>query len=294
MEDLRIAPHRPPDWLGQFLDAERLPEAYGVFIDEVARPLADDIVRRAGEGRLVVGVCGAQGSGKSTLTAVLGRLLETRGLRAAVLSLDDLYLTRAQRSALGAQVHPLLATRGVPGTHDVDLGRRLLGDLRKLGEVVLPAFDKASDDRIAGPSFEGPADVVLFEGWCVGARPQPEADLDAPINALERQWDADGAWRRYVNAQLAGPYQALFDQIDRLVLLKAPSFEAVLGWRIEQERKLRDRLAREGREDARAMNDAEVAGFIQHYERLTRWILAEMPGRADVVVPLGVDRRPLA
>lgn len=281
------------DWLAKFLADERLPEAYGAFVEQVARPMAADIAARAGTGGFLIGVCGAQGSGKSTLAAVLGRLLELRGLRVANLSLDDLYLTHSERAALGARVHPLLATRGVPGTHDVALGLRLLADLRRPGKHVLPTFDKAVDDRGEGRVFEGPADVVLFEGWCVGALPQPASDLTAPINALERERDPDGIWRGYVNEALAGEYQALFGQMDRLVLLRAPSFEAVLGWRLEQERKLRDRLAREGRSIDRAMSDEQVAAFIQHYERLTRWILTEMPGRADVVVRLYESRRPL-
>lgn len=281
------------DWLAEFLAHERLPDGYATFVEQVARPMADDVAGRIQAGGLVLGVCGAQGSGKSTLAAVLGRLLEQRSLRVARLSLDDLYLSHAARAALGARVHPLLATRGVPGTHDVAPGRRLLEDLRRPGRHVLPTFDKAADDRGEGRVFEGPADVVLFEGWCVGARPQPPGDLIAPINALERERDPDGTWRGYVNAALTGDYQALFGRIDRLVLLQAPSFEAVLDWRLEQERKLRERLAREGRSAERAMSDAQVAAFIQHYERLTRWILAEMPGRADAVVRLDERRQPL-
>lgn len=280
-------------WLAKFLADERLPDDYGALVERVARPMVDDLAARVPAGGLVLGVCGAQGSGKSTLTAVLARLLELRGLRVASLSLDDLYLTHDERVALGARVHPLLATRGVPGTHDVALGRRLLEDLRRPGRHVLPTFDKAADDRGAGRVFEGAADVVLFEGWCVGARPQPPGDLTEPINSLERERDPDGAWRAYVNTALAGDYQALFGGIGRLVLLQAPSFEAVLGWRLEQERKLRDRLVREGRGAGRAMSDAQVTAFIQHYERLTRWILAEMPGRADAVVRLDEHRRPI-
>ena len=102
-------------------------------------------------------------------------LLEAKGLKAAVLSLDDLYLSRAERNRLAATIHPLLCTRGPPGTHDVELGQTLLHDLMRAREVKLPSFDKASDNQ-HGPeqlkSFNGPADVVIFEGWCVGARPE--------------------------------------------------------------------------------------------------------------------------
>ncbi|HEX5377408.1 MAG TPA: kinase, partial [Phenylobacterium sp.] len=136
-----------------------------------------------------------------------------------------------------------------------------------------------------------PVDVILFEGWCVGARPQPPQALAEPINALERLEDPEGRWRAYANDALAGPYRALFDRLDLFVLLQAPSFEVVLEWRREQERKLRERLAREGADPGRAMSDEAVARFIAHYERITRWILDEAPGRADIVVRLDAGRR---
>ena len=277
--------------MDDFLARERLPASYAETVAEVAAPLAGRIADLARPGGVVVGLCGPQASGKSTLTAVLAQLLEERDLRAAVLSLDDLYLTRAERTALGRRVHPLLATRGVPGTHDVALGMRVLDELRGPGRTVLPRFDKAADDRGESTVFEGPADVVIFEGWCVGALPQPAVDLSDPVNDLERELDPDGTWRGYANAQLAGSYRGLFDGFDLLALLQAPGFEVVLAWRREQERKLRERLAREGAGGKRAMSDAEVAHFIAHYERLTRWILAEMPARADVVVALDAARK---
>lgn len=279
------------DWLAGFLAAERLPATYAETVETVALPLAERIASSVRPGGIVVGVCGSQASGKSTLTAVVRRLLEARGLKVALFSLDDIYLTHAERQALARDVHPLLATRGVPGTHDVAWGQALLSDLRQPGAVVLPAFDKASDDRKPGETFEGPADVVLFEGWCVGARPQEEAELAQPVNALERERDPDGAWRTYANTALAGPYQDLFSKLDMLILLQAPSFDVVLTWRIEQERKLRERLAREGGEASRVMSDDQVETFIRHYERLTSWILEEMPRRADIVVRLDERRR---
>lgn len=274
--------------------AERLPDAFTATVKAVCIPLADRIA--AGHGGQVVGFCGSQASGKSTITAVVRQLLEMKGLKVALFSLDDIYLTRAARQALAADVHPLFTTRGVPGTHDVALGGRLIEDLLRAGETLVPAFDKAADDRrpqADWPRFQGPADIVLFEGWCVGARAQGEAVLIPPINDLERERDAKGIWRRRVNAELGGPYAQLFSRLTTLVLFQAPSFEVVLSWRLEQERKLRERLAREGGDASRVMSDAAVDIFIRHYERLTRHILAEMPDRADVVIRLDADRRPL-
>jgi D-glycerate 3-kinase len=278
------------DWIDAFLHAERLSAAYRGIIERQHVPLADQIATAAhGPAPLIVGLCGPQGSGKSTLAGSLQRLLGERALSSAILSLDDLYLTRSQRQALGRKVHPLLATRGVPGTHDIERGLATLRNLAQAGPTSMPSFDKACDDMRPSdewPSIEGPLDIVLFEGWCVGARPQPDAELELPVNALERDEDPRGIWRRYVNAALASDYQELFARLDLLILLQAPDFESVYSWRLEQEHKLRDRLAMEAGSSLRAMSDAELLRFVSLFERLTRHILAEMPARADVLMPV--------
>jgi D-glycerate 3-kinase len=276
-----------------YLRDERLPGDYRQFVDTALRPIAEGIAAIDRRGApLMVGLTGPQGSGKSAAAGALALLLQDRGLRTAILSLDDLYLTLAERRKLAADVHPLFVTRGVPGTHDVALGLSVIERLGRAGETAVPRFDKARDDRRDPADWDlvaGPVDVILFEGWCVGARPQPDEALAAPINELERTRDPDGVWRRDVNAALAGAYQDLFGQIGFQVLLQAPSFDAVLGWRLEQEHKLRDR---EG--PTAGQSDAEIAVFIQHYERLTRWIADEMPPRADAVVQVGGNREVLA
>jgi D-glycerate 3-kinase len=279
------------DWITAFLAAERLPAGYRALVERVHRPLATRIAARArAKGSLlVIGLCGTQASGKSTLVASVATLLRAAGLQVAQLSLDDLYLGHAERQQLARTVHPLLATRGVPGTHDIALGLKVFDALAAGHEVEVPAFDKAQDDRKpagSGPRAAAGTQVLLFEGWCVGARPQGEAALDQPVNALERDEDPQGRWRRFANEHLAGEYQQLFARLDELVLLKAPSFESVLAWRQLQEHKLRERLQASGQPLARVMSDAQVARFIAHYERLTRHILAEMPARADVVIPV--------
>ncbi len=273
------------------------------------RVLIDDIaaLRRRREAQpLVMGICGSQGSGKTTLCANLQRALShEQGMNVAVLSIDDLYLPAGERARLAQSVHKLLGTRGVPGTHEVSLGIELIERLTRSDRSActqLPRFDKLLDDRLpssAWPEFHGRADVVLFEGWCVGARPQSEDELAVPVNSLERDEDADGRWRRYVNAQLAGPYQALFALLDRLVLLAAPDFDVVFRWRRQEEHSLAalpttaapDAQRAGGAAAPRVMSDAQLTRFIMHYERLTRFILAEMPRRADLVVALDAERR---
>lgn len=243
----------------------------------VVEPLLGAITA-APERPLRLGISGAQGSGKSTLTRELAVALERCEVPVAACSLDDFYLTRRQRAALAAHVHPLLATRGVPGTHDVALCQRILAELPDKA-VRVPRFDKGSDDRVAADEWSsaGPARIVIFEGWCVGARPQPVAALATPVNALERDEDPDGRWRDYVNTALAGAYQRLFDSLDYLVYLAVPDFEAVVRWRGEQERAL---------PQGQRMDAARLERFIAHYERLTRWMLEEVPARADMVVHL--------
>lgn len=277
----------------------------GPWLPAMYLPLAAWLERaRAGAGRaIVVGLTGGQGSGKSTLGALLAVVLrEGFGTDAAVLSIDDLYRTRAERQRLGREVHPLLATRGPPGTHDPALGLATLDRLLALGpgdRTALPSFDKATDDRQpreAWPVHEGRADHVIFEGWCVGARPQSAAALATPINALERKEDAAGHWRGAVNTALAGPYRALFERIDVQIMLRVASMERVFEWRRLQEEKLRKRVEREGTGGvpSRVMGDAELERFIAHYERITRHLLDEMPGRADIVFDIDHRHQPAA
>ena len=252
---------------------------------------------------IVVGLTGGQGSGKSTVCALLQEVLrEGFGARAAVLSVDDLYLTHAERRRLGREVHPLFATRGPPGTHDPALGLATIERLLAQGRgqrTALPSFDKAIDDRrprAEWPVHEGLADYVLFEGWCVGARPQSATALARPVNALERNEDPDGRWRGAVNAALAGPYRALFDRLDVQIMLRVAGMERVREWRRLQEKKLEARVAREGTGGvpSRVMSDAELLRFVAHYERITRHLLDEMPERADIVFDIDDRHQPAA
>jgi D-glycerate 3-kinase len=268
----------------------RIEDDLAAALHEVYLPLADWVARQKRSRPLVLGINGAQGAGKSTTCEFLQLILDQGfGLRVAGLSIDDLYKTRAEREALAHRVHPLLVTRGVPGTHDVSLGLATLQALQiSTGTVAIPAFDKAVDDRrpeSEWPRFQGPADVIVFEGWCVGARPQTAAELARPVNELEAKEDADGRWRRYVNDQLMGDYAKLFDRLDALIMLKVPDMASVYRWRSLQERKLAARI--EGNPGtAQAMNDEALKRFIMHYERLTRHMLEEMPTRADITLCL--------
>ena len=226
----------------------------------------------------LIGIAGAQGSGKTTLARALAA-----ELGAAQVSLDDVYLTKAERAALAREVHPLLAVRGPPGTHDLGLLEATIASLRAGNRTALPAFDKLKDDRIPGPAFEGRPAAIVIDGWCLGATPQAAAELIQPINDLEREQDQDGRWRTWINDRLAHDYAALFDRFDLIVHLAAPSFDTVLDWRCEQEEGLIGGALPPGRR-------AELARFIQHFERITRHMLAGGCG-ARLTFPLDEHRR---
>jgi D-glycerate 3-kinase len=260
-------------------------------MNPIATLIAERVLQWRGAGvPLIVGIAGPQASGKSTATGQVADHLSNQGLRVGTLSLDDLYLSRAARTILAGTVHPLFATRGVPGTHDVAMGLDVLAKVRAGLPVLLPRFSKGYDEPLPmadWPRLDG-CDVFLFEGWCIGARAQDAATLTHPVNALERDHDHEGLWRRAANAHLAGQTGALFSQIDRLVYLRPPSFSVVYDWRCAQEHEL---IA--GGNAPAAMSDAHIAHFIAHYERLTCHMIAQMPGYVDLVIPLGPNHEVL-
>lgn len=239
----------------------------------------------------VFAIAGLQGSGKSTLAAQVADLAWQRGLRVAVLSIDDFYLRHTQRQQLAREVHPLLATRGPPGTHDLDLALETMENLRAGRATRLPRFDKLADDRLPvaqWPTAEQRCDFVLLEGWFLKTPPQDSSELTMPINALERDEDPDGTWRSWCNAALADDYPRLWRSIDALWFLQGPGFEVVPDWRWQQEQTLR--AADPGRA---AMTRAEVGRFVQFFERVSRQALRTLPAIADKTVALDAQRRPL-
>jgi D-glycerate 3-kinase len=287
-----MAPIAP--WQRDFLERQRLPDSYLDTARHCFDPLAALLSRRAAPGStLRVALNGSQGSGKSTLCDYLCAALAARHGRTAIaLSLDDFYLTRVERLALAETVHPLCATRGVPGTHDVNLLRATLGALASASEapVPIPRFDKSRDDRApddSWPTITAPVDVVLLEGWCLGAHSEEPAVLAAPLNDLEREEDPQQRWRGYSNAQLRDHYEALYAEFDLWVMLAAPGFEQVLRWRTEQEEKLRQAVAGQG---GGLMDAAGLQRFVAHFERYTRQCLRDLPPRADVLLQLDEDR----
>ena len=284
--------------LAEQIAAHKLPESFWSTLERGILPTARYIAEYQSTKTPIWGICGAQGTGKSTLTHFLSLCLQhLYGLKTACLSLDDFYLSREARQQLARQQHPLLKTRGVPGTHNVELGISTLSRLRQLTDsdppVLLPQFDKAEDDcapQLQWQAVSDPVDLILFEGWCVGTPAQPDSTLISPCNPLEQEEDADANWRKYVNQQLKTSYRDWYNLLDQLIFLRVPNFEQVYEWRSLQEEKLRKTYTEKGLPvPGKVMSAAQMARFIQHYERLTRWNLDVLPQRADLVLNLGVD-----
>ncbi len=294
------------NYLNEEMGKAKLPEGFVSTLENGILPLAEHIAEQHKLDTAhsdtahapIWGICGAQGTGKSTLVHFLQFILDHRyGISSVGLSLDDFYLSHQQRLQLGKTIHPLLCTRGVPGTHDVSLGIDTLQALQHFTvgntPVPLPKFNKAEDDCVAEedwPTLTQPVDIILFEGWCVGTAAQPDTLLDTPCNILEAEEDSDAVWRRFVNEQLKKPYQQWYGLLEQLVFLKVPSFEQVFEWRTLQEQKLRQSYLDKNQPiPAKVMNEKQVERFIHHYERLTRWNLHHLSERADVVLELLPD-----
>ncbi len=239
----------------------------------------------------IYAIGGVQGSGKSTLAAQMAALGAQRGLRVATLSLDDTYLSLRERRRLGREVHPLLATRGPPGTHDLALACEALDALREGRAVRLPRFDKLRDRRL--PPSRWPLardiDLTVFEGWCLKVPAQTATALRRPVNALERDEDPDGVWRRFCNDALGRDYPALWARLPHLLWLQAPSFDPVVDWRWRQERKARGLDA--ASDAAPRRTRADIQRFVQHFERVSRHALRVMPATAERCLRLDARHR---
>ena len=276
--------------LQSFLDTQHLPVAYAEQAE-----LLGTIEKRARSGApFFLAINGCQGSGKSTLAAYLNMRLQDAGLYVVSLSLDDFYLSQQARQQLANTVHPLFATRGVPGTHNLPLMHEVLEALSAgRAGIALPQFDKASDNPLPPRQWcttSAPAEVVLMEGWCWGARAVDDASLMAPINTLERTEDPHAIWRRHVNQSLR-QYEKLYALMHAWAMLKAPGFACVQRWRNEQEQKLIARLREDGKPiPDTVMNEATIARFVAHYQRLTERLLTDLPQRADTVWELDEQR----
>ena len=230
----------------------------------------------------LVGIAGGQGSGKSTLGKLIQAAGDWFGVRVAVLSLDDFYLTLEERRGLANEVHPLLSTRGPPGTHDTQLLYETLTTMVKGESVVVPYFDKSRDDRAGEREIDSGQELVVLEGWCVGSRPQNTSQLQQSINELERRQDPHGVWRNYVHKMLGERYVPIWELLDRLTFLAVQDLNSVRRWRLQQESNIAEELRH---------SESWVAKFVAYYQRITEDMMREAPKFADPTVQLNADHR---
>ena len=244
---------------------------------------------------LIIGLAGGQGSGKTTISSILSIILKKYfKLKVFKISIDDFYKTKKQREVLSKDKHSLLLTRGVPGTHDIKI---MLDFFRKIKtknfkSLKLPKFNKANDDRYKKKHWyklKSRPDVVIFEGWCVGAKPQSLRLLKKPINALEKAYDKNLKWRRFVNLQLKTNYKKLYSQLDSLLYLKVKNFNLLKKWRIKQEEKLW--LKAKSRKNLKIMNKKEVINFMQTYQRITEQMFKDAPKYSSIIMNLNKNHQ---
>ena len=233
----------------------------------------------------IIGLSGGQGSGKSTITGILKFILKKKyGLNLCIFSIDDFYKTKSERKKMSEKDHPLFLTRGVPGTHDIQLLNNILKKFKekKFKNLLIPKFDKSIDDRskkYKWQKIKKRPDIVILEGWCVGATHQKESDLKKPLNSIEKKFDQKLIWRRKVNYYLKNQYKKIFKKIDKLVYLKAPNFSYIYKWRLLQEQKMKLTL-----KNKKTMSKQQVKEFIMYYERITKHMIKNFYKISDMTI----------
>jgi D-glycerate 3-kinase len=239
---------------------------------------------------LMIGLAGGQGSGKTTISSILTLILKKYfRLNVFKVSIDDFYKTRKDRKKLSTTKHPLLMTRGVPGTHDIEIMLKFFQKAKSnnFKSMKVPKFNKAIDDRYKKSlwyNLKSKPDVVIFEGWCVGAKAQKISQLKKPINSLEKVYDQDAKWRFFVNNQLKTKYKTLFKQLDGLLYLKAKNFSLLRNWRLKQERKLG--VQTKNKKNLKIMSSDDVINFMQTYQRITQQMFKDALRSSSIIMNL--------
>ena len=244
---------------------------------------------------LIIGLAGGQGTGKTTIASILSLILKKYfKLKVFKISIDDFYKTRDERKVLSTTKHPLLMIRGVPGTHDCKYINNFFKKvkIKKFNKLRLPRFDKSKDERCHKKlwyKINSRPDVIILEGWCVGAKAQKNSKISKPINSLEKIKDPDLVWRKYVNTQLKIHYKNLFKQLNEIIYLKANNFRELQKWRIKQEKVLW--LKSKNKKNLRIMSRADIINFMQTYQRITQNMFKDAPKYASIVMKLNSNHQ---
>jgi len=241
-----------------------------------------------------LGLSGGQGAGKTTITSLLNIILTNYfKKKVCIFSIDDFYKTFNDRKKLSKKIHPLLKTRGVPGTHDIKFIINYLKKikLKKNKVISLPIFDKSIDDRVIKSKWKKInyiPDIIILEGWCVGAKPQSNKLLNKAVNILEKKEDLNFKWRNYVNKQLKNKYKYLFNKMNDIIYMKVPNFSSLQKWRLKQENKLR---LKNIKKKFKIMTNSEVLKFMMTYQRVTQQMFKDLPKIASIVLNLNKNHQ---
>ena len=188
----------------------------------------------------------------------------------------------------------MLLTRGVPGTHDINMMLNFFKNVKskKFKRLKLPTFNKAIDDRFNKKKWydlKKRPDVIIFEGWCVGAKSEKRNTLKKTINKMEKIKDQKHIWRKFVNNQLKSKYKKLYSQLNCLIYLKAKDFSLLQKWRLKQERKLWIKSKKNS--NSKIMSKADVLSFMQTYQRITQNMFRYMPKYASIIINLNSNHQ---
>ena len=204
-----------------------------------------------------------------------------------LLSIDDYYLSKNKRNKLSKNIHPLLITRGVPGTHDiVALKKDIINFQKNNFPISIPRFNKLKDDISSKKKIIKNAEILLLEGWCCGSPSINKKYLFQNINRLETILDKNKKWRQYYNYQLMKDYKKVFSLFDQQIYIQPPSFSYILKWRYAQEK---NNALKSRNKDF--MNKKDLQKFIQHYEKLTKWMMKTMPAKADILIKIDSNQK---
>ena len=256
------------------------------YIDKTIKKIFKEIILSKKKKFII---CGSQGCGKTTLLKLIKNNFKNfYNIDTLCISLDDFYLTKKQRIDLSIKIHPLLKTRGVPGTHAIEkILKTIKLFYKKKYPIKIPKFDKLNDDRLPfSQIITTKKDMIFLEGWCCGCSPLSKSFLEKNLNKIEKI-DSECIWRKYYNKKLKNEYKLIFNHFEYLIYFKIPNFDCVLKWRVKQEQRLK--LTKE--KNKNYMNKNEIKDFISHYEKITKWMMKNTLTKSDLTIKINKNQK---